>query len=164
VSGPSAPGPEPRPADAEPFATTGSTPPARPLAPPRTFVQRLGLLARSRNMWLFGALQFGVNLGWAFLVTLLPTYLNEAFGVPLEQRGPMQSMVLTVGCVGMVLGGVVTDAVRAKLGPRLGRTVPIGVSLAGCAVALLLVPALASVWLVVAALAVMAFLVDLHNP
>jgi sugar phosphate permease len=140
----------------------GLTPPAR--QEPRTFVQRLGLLARSRNMWLFGALQFGVNLGWAFLVTLFPTYLNEAFGVPLEQRGPMQSMVLTIGCVGMFLGGVATDAVRAKLGPRLGRAVPIGVALAGCAAALLLVPALASVWLVVAALGVMAFLVDLHNP
>src|SRR5262249_747341 len=138
--------------------------PAPAVKPAKTFLQRLGVLARSRNMWLFGALQFGGNLGWAFLVTLFPAYLNEAFGVPLEQRGPMQSLVLVIGCCGMILGGVATDAVRAKLGPRLGRMVPIVVSLSGCAVALFLVPTLPSVWLVVAVLGVMAFLVDLHNP
>ncbi|MBY0514085.1 MAG: MFS transporter [Gemmataceae bacterium] len=129
-----------------------------------SFLRRLGLLARSRNMWLFGALQFGVNLGWAFLVTLFPTYLNEAFEVPLERRGPMQSMVLTIGCFGMFFGGLFTDALRTRLGPKLGRTVPLGVALCGCAAALFLVPTFASVWLVVGALGLMAFLVDLHNP
>lgn len=137
---------------------------ATPVKAPRTFLQRLGLLARTRNMWLFGGVQFAVNLSWAFVVTLLPTYLNEAFGVPLEQRGQMQSMVLAVGCTGMVFGGLVTDYLRKWFGPRLGRSLPLAVTLGGCSVALFLVPTFASVWAVVAALGVMAFLVDLHNP
>ena len=138
--------------------------PAGPPPPPLTFLQRLGVLARSRNMCLFGAVQFGTNLGWAFVVTLLPTYLNEVFGVPLEKRGEMQSVVLYVGCAGMVVGGFVTDGLRQRLGPRLGRSLPVGVTLAGCAVALALAPALPSVWAVIVALGVMAFLVDLGNP
>jgi MFS family permease len=109
-------------------------------------------------------MQFGVNIGWVLLITLLPTYLNEVFTVPLEERGRMQSMVLIIGCGGMFFGGMVTDAFRAWLGPRLGRSVPLGVTLGGCALAVFLVPALASVWAVIVALGVMAFLVDLHNP
>jgi MFS family permease len=136
-------------------ATSGSS---------RTFLQSVRLLARTRNMWLFGGLQFGVNLGWAFVVTLLPTYLNEAFGIPLEEIGPMQSTALTIGCVGMAFGGFVTDALRRWLGPRRGRSVPIAISLSGCAVVFFLIPTLPSAWFVVVALGVMAFLVDLHNP
>ena len=138
--------------------------PADQPRPERTFFQRVGLLARSRNMWLFGAVQFGVNIGWVFLITLLPSYLNEAFGVPLERRGPMQSVVLIIGCFGMFFGGMLTDGMRGWLGPRLGRTVPLGITLGGCALALFLIPTFSSVWVVLAALGVMAFLVDLHNP
>jgi MFS family permease len=129
-----------------------------------TFLGRLGVLARSRNMWAFGAVQFGANIGWAFVVTLLPTYLNEVFRVPLEERGRMQSMVLLIGCFGMILGGVATDWLRQRLGPRLGRSLPVAVTLGGCAVALFLVPSLPSVWAVVVTFGVMAFLVDSHNP
>jgi ACS family glucarate transporter-like MFS transporter len=132
--------------------------------PQPTFFHQIRLLARTRNMWLFGALQFGVNLGWVFLITLLPTYLNKVFGVPLEERGRMQTVVLITGCCGMFFGGFVTDALRRRLGPRLGRTVPIAVSLSGCALAFFLVPSLPTAWAIVAALGVMAFLVDLHNP
>jgi MFS transporter, ACS family, glucarate transporter len=137
---------------------------ARGVRPPLTFFQRIGLLARTRNMWLFGGVQFGVNLGWAFVVTLLPTYLNEAFGIPLKEIGPMQSTALTIGCVGMVFGGFATDALRRRFGPRLGRSVPIAVTLGGCALVFFLAPGLPSAWAVVIALGVMAFLVDLHNP
>jgi ACS family glucarate transporter-like MFS transporter len=129
-----------------------------------TFLQRLALLARTRNMWLYGAMQFSVNIGWVFVITLLPTYLNQQFGVPLEERGRMQSMVLIIGCCGMFFGGFVTDAFRVWLGPRLGRSVPLAVTLTGCALAFFLIPALATVWAVIVALGVMAFLVDLHNP
>jgi MFS family permease len=145
---------------------TRPLPPSAPTAtsPLRTFLHRLLVLARSRNMWLSGGAQFGVNIGWAFVVTLLPTYLNRVHGVALEERGEMQTVVLLVGCAGMILGGIVTDKLRRWLGPRLGRSLPIGVTLSGCAVALFLVPALPTVWLVIAAFAAMAFLVDFHNP
>ena len=129
-----------------------------------TFVERLGLLARSRNMWLSGSAQFGVNLGWAFIVTLLPTYLNEVFRTPLKEVGPMQSTALTIGFLGMLCGGVFTDGLRRWLGARYGRSVPIGASLTGCAVVFFIIPQLPTAWAVVYALGTMAFLVDLHNP
>ena len=147
-----------RPPGAEADAVSTST------APPPSFLRNLGLLCRSRNMWYFGSLQFGVNLGWVFLVTLFPTYLKEVFELPPKTIGLMQTVVLGIGCLGMVSGGVVTDMVCRRLGPRLGRSVPIGVALGGCALALAVVPALGSVWAVVVVLGLMAFLVDMHNP
>jgi sugar phosphate permease len=154
------------PSPAEKAEDLAGLPPARPpvVVPTPTFVQRLGILARSPNMWFSGGAQFGVNVGWALLITLLPSYLNQEFGVPLEKRGEMQSVVLYVGCCGKLLGGVVTDALHKRLGPRLGRSVPIGTGLGGCAACMFLVPTLPTPWAVVAALGVMAFLVDLHNP
>jgi MFS family permease len=134
------------------------------LAAELTLLRRIGRLARTRNMGLFGAVQFGVNLGWAFVITLLPTYLNETFGIPLDEVGSMQSAALTIGCLGMVCGGVFTDYLRARLGPKRGRSVPIVAALTGCAVVFLVIPLLPSAWAVVAALGAMAFLVDLHNP
>jgi sugar phosphate permease len=147
-------------APAEPTREGGS--PSQEVGPPSFFGQ-LALLIRSRNMWLFGGVQFGVNIGWAFIITLLPTYLNSV-SVPFEQRGLMQTVVLLVGCCGMLCGGFVTDALRQRLGPRLGRSVPIGATVGGCSAILFLVPLLPGAWAVVAALGLMAFLVDLHNP
>jgi sugar phosphate permease len=134
---------------------------ARPREP---FVAKLALLAKSRNMQLYGAMQFGVNLGWVFLITLLPTYLNQVHDVPLEERGRMQSTALFIGIAGMILGGGFTDLLRAWLGPRLGRSLPLGISLGGCALAVFLAPNLPSAWAIIIALGVMAFLVDMHNP
>jgi MFS family permease len=148
--------------DHPPGAAPSPTSPAASSAP--TFTRSLALLCRSRNMWFFGSLQFGVNLGWAFLVTLFPIYLKEVFDLPPKQIGLMQTVVLGIGCIGMISGGVVTDMLRRRLGPRLGRSVPIAVALGGCAVALFFVPILPSVWLVVIVLGMMAFLVDMHNP
>jgi MFS family permease len=157
-----APGPDPA-ADWHALPGAAGAPDGAPKPPP-TFLQRLAILCRSRNMWLYGTMQFGVNIGWVFIITLLPTYLNQVFKVPLEERGRMQSMVLFIGLFGMIFGGVFTDLLRGWLGPRLGRSVPLAVSLGGCAVAFFLIPTLATVWAVVLALGVMAFLVDLHNP
>jgi MFS family permease len=141
-------------------ATTGAT--AR--GPELTLLERVARLARTRNMQLIGGVQFGVNIGWAFIITLLPTYLKEAFGVPLEQVGPMQSAALAIGCLGMIFGGVFTDWLRLKLGPRLGRSVPVVGTIGGCAAVFLILPLLPTAWAVVVALGVMAFLVDMHNP
>lgn len=135
-------------------------------SPPKelSLFARIRVLARSRNMWLCGALQFGVNVGWAFIITLLPTYLKEAFDTPLKEVGRMQTVALTIGCLGMIFGGVFTDFMRHWLGPKAGRSVPIGLALTGCAVVFLLIPQLPDAWTVVVALGVMAFLVDMHNP
>lgn len=115
-------------------------------------------------MWLFGFVQTGVNIGWAFLITLLPDYLWERFSVEPDDRGTMQSVILAVGCAGMVVGGLTTDWFRRMLGPRWGRAIPLGVTSAGCAALCLLVCAMNDPWAVTALLAAMAFLVDLSVP
>jgi len=158
-----------RPTQANLSSDSPSEPPSpvreeRANKPERSFFQLLGVLARSRNMWLSGSAQFGVNFGWAFIVTLLPTYLNEVFGTPLKEVGPMQSTALTIGVLGMACGGVFTDLLRRWLGPKYGRSIPIGIGLSGCAVVFFVVPNLPTAWTVVFALGIMAFLVDLHNP
>src|SRR5207248_6893389 len=47
---------------------------------------------------------------------------------------------------------------------RLGRSVPICLTLGGCAAVFWTIPTLPTAWAVIVALGVMAFLVDLHNP
>lgn len=132
--------------------------------PQRPFLERIGILLRSRNMFLFALVQFSVNVGWAPLVTLLPTYLNEVFGTPLKEIGAMQSTALLIGCVGMLSGGYVTDLLYRKLGPRWGRSIPVGVAKAGCVVCCFLVPQVDSAWNAIFVLGAMAFLVDMGNP
>lgn len=134
------------------------------LGPTPGALDRLARLAGSRNMWLYSGVQFGTNFGWAPLVTLLPTFLKEVYDVPIGDRGVMQSAALLAGCVGMVAGGFVTDAVNRRYGPRWGRAAPVAAALAGCAACLVTVPSLASAWSAVAVLGLMAFLVDLSNP
>ena len=151
-----------------PPAGAGGTPvadaPGSPPAARISFFRLVPLLARTRNMWCFGGVQFGVNVGWAFVITLLPTYLKEVFNTPVETVGLMQTVALTMGLCGMICGGFFTDWVRRRLGPKYGRSVPIGIALSGCAVVFLAVPTLPTAWAVVVALGAMAFLVDMHNP
>lgn len=132
--------------------------------PRRAAWMPMRLLVRDRNMWLSGMAQFGTNVGWAFLVTLMPTYLKEAHAVPLEQRGWMQTVALLVGCAGMILGGLLTDAIAQRFGPRWARSTVIGSALLTAAAVCAVCPLLGSVWLVVAALSAVAFLTDLQNP
>jgi MFS transporter, ACS family, glucarate transporter len=129
-----------------------------------TWLQRIGALINSRNMWLFGAAQFCVNVGWAFLVTNLPTYLNERFSVELNEVGQMQTVALTIGCVGMALGGLFADLMYRLLGPRWGRSIPISAVMFLCAATYVVATQMPSPWLVIGALAMMAFLVDLGVP
>lgn len=122
------------------------------------------VLVRSRSMFLSGLMQFGINIGWVFLITLLPRYLVEAYRVPIEERGMMATVPLLAGCVGMLLGGRLTDVLTRSLGRRWGRALPIGLTQFVCAAACLACPLLPGAWSVVAALAVMAMAVDLGVP
>lgn len=150
--------------DHPPGGAPGAPAPVPAPAPELSLYRRIGRLARTRNMWLFGGVQFGVNLGWAFIVTLMPTYLKDVFGTPVETVGTMQTTALTIGISGMALGGVFTDWLRARLGPKRGRSIPIATTLSMCAVAFLVMPTLPTAWAVVFALGMMAFFVDMHNP
>jgi MFS family permease len=129
----------------------------------RAFGRQLVTLMGTRRMWIFGALQFCNNVSWAFLVTLLPTFLKDA-DVEIGLRGNIQTGVLLTGCVGMLVGGLVTDAVRRRLGPRWGRSVPIAVMMTFCAGMCAVLSSSPSLWVAVAALALMAFGQDLGIP
>ena len=52
----------------------------------------------------------GYALGWAFLVTLMPTFLKQAKGLGDVATGSMSSVALLVGMVGMLGGGCMTPA------------------------------------------------------
>jgi nitrate/nitrite transporter NarK len=121
-------------------------------------------LATSRNQWMFSATNVFANVGWVFLITSLPRFLDERFGVPVEQRGLMTTVPLFLASFGMIAGGRLTDWLTGRYGRRIGRAVPMGVLKAPCVVAMLLCPFLPSAWAVTAALAVMAVFQDLGIP
>jgi sugar phosphate permease len=139
-------------------------PPPASADPSTSWGKRLLALGFSPNMWLFGATQFFVNVSWAFLITNLPTYLNDRFAVDLKEVGQMQTVALTVGCVGMALGGFFADGMYRLLGPRWGRSIPISGVMFLCAVMYMAATQLPTAWAVIVALAMMAFLVDLGIP
>lgn len=93
----------------------------------RTGVPLLGLVT-SGSMWLNCFSQFGINVGWVFLVTWLPRYLDQEHGVPIEMRAVMTMLPLWAACCGGPLGGLMTDAMTRRLGLRWGRVVPMASS------------------------------------
>jgi MFS family permease len=84
--------------------------------------------------------------------------------VPIEERGTMAMAPAVAACVGMFLGGGLTDWLAARLGLRWGRALPIGMVPLICAVSYLACPFLPGAWPVIGALCVMAFAVDLGVP
>jgi MFS family permease len=97
-------------------SATRATPP--PSAPPWK------ALLKSGNQWLSSASQFFICVSWTFVITLMPLYLAEAFAVPNEELGAMASVPILVGCVGMLVGGSLTDILTRRLGVRWGRALP----------------------------------------
>jgi sugar phosphate permease len=121
-------------------------------------------VCRNRSVWLSCLTQSAMNVGWAFLVTWLPTYLAEVRGVEAVEGGRMVTLVLACGMVGMLVGGPLCDWTTARLGPRWGRVVPIviGCLLAGSAYLGCLVVDTAPA--VVGCCALVSFATDLGNP
>lgn len=144
------------PSPAEPPAENGAKPPA-------TLLRRLRVIATTRTMWLFGGVQFCNNVSWAFLVTLLPTFLKDA-NIEIGLRSDIQTGVLFAGCVGTLLGGFATDAVRRRLGPRWSRAAPIAAMMTLCAVMCGVVSSSPGLWVAVGALAMMSMCQDIGIP
>ena len=138
----------------EPETTSTGRPAFPPLLP----------LMCSGTMWLMCALQFGINVGWVFLVTWLPTYLKDVKQVDPKVGGLMSTIVLVAGIVGMLLGGPLTDVSARKLGPRWGRSLPLAVCYAVALVAYLSCLRLESAWSFVIAASVVAFATDMSVP
>ncbi|MCB1235700.1 MAG: MFS transporter [Verrucomicrobiae bacterium] len=121
-------------------------------------------LVESGTMWLMCALQFGINVGWVFLVTWLPTYLQEVKHVEAKAGGNMSTVVLCAGIAGMLAGGPVADFAARKLGPRWGRSAPMAAAYAVALLAYLACLRIESVWAFVAVVALVAFATDLSVP
>lgn len=121
-------------------------------------------LMRSGTMWLMCLLQFGINIGWVFLITWLPRYLQDVKGVSQTEGGAMSTTVLFAGIVGMLLGGQLTDYATRKLGRRWGRSLPLIICYAIAVVAYLSCLKLESAWAFIAAASIVAFVTDLSVP
>jgi len=72
--------------------------------------------------------QFATNLGWMFLVTWLPRYLDEVHKVPVLERGFLASVPIFAGMAGMLAGGPWTDGLTKRFGVLWGRRLPIVIS------------------------------------
>lgn len=121
-------------------------------------------LLRSPTMWLMCALQYGINIGWVFLVTWLPTYLKEVKEVDPKIGGLMSTIVLFAGIVGMLCGGPVTDYAARRIGRRWGRSLPAALCYAMAVGAYLSCLYLESAWAFIAAASVVAFATDMSVP
>ncbi len=139
-------------------------PPKEPGPSWRELLVALGTFSRSRSLWLLSAGQFFTNVGWAFLITWLPTYLAEEKHVEAVSGAKMVTLVLGVGMFGQLAGGWLCDWATRRIGLRWGRVLPMcaasvvaGLAYVGCLSA-------GSAWAIVACCAVVSFATDVANP
>ena len=121
-------------------------------------------ICRNPSLALNSIEQFCINIGWAYLITWLPTYLKEVQKVSDSQGALMVSIVLGMGMLRQLVGGYAADFSVKRFGLRIGRVVPITTStwIAGCAYLLCL--QMDSAWGVVACCAVVSMMTDVGNP
>jgi MFS family permease len=74
-----------------------------------------------RNMLPLCVMYFPNSYGFYFCITWLPTYLHEKHGFGAASLGIFAGLPLILSIVGDLVGGIVTDAVTARFGLRLGR-------------------------------------------
>ena len=72
--------------------------------------------------------QFLTNIGWLFVVTSLPRYLDNVHGVPLVMKGFMTAFPSGIGIVGLFAGGRATDWAVRRWGLKRGRQIPLATS------------------------------------
>ncbi|MBL8793128.1 MAG: MFS transporter [Planctomycetia bacterium] len=132
--------------------------------PPIRGQNPLPLLIRSRTLWLSAFCQFCINFGWAFLITRLPSFLEDRFGVSIEERGLMAMMPLLAGATLVLLGGWLTDRLTHRLGRRWGRALPLGTLPLLGTVAFLACAGAPSAWTATACLALVAIATDMASP
>lgn len=77
------------------------------------------------SLWGNSTTQFLTNVGWLFILSSLPRYLEKVHEVPLLMRGVMTTFPIGTGIVGMFLGGRCTDWAVRRLGLKWGRRVPL---------------------------------------
>jgi MFS family permease len=133
-----------------------------PPSPPPTFPIRQ--LSLHPGLWLLNLGMLGLNFGWAFLITWLPTYLMEVRGLDQVTASRNVSIALAAGMAGMLFGGWWCDQLTQRFGLKWGRRLPF---LTGCSLAALAYiscPFLPSAAAVTIACAVVAFSADSVMP
>lgn len=121
-------------------------------------------LLRHRGLWLLSLGGIGMNLGWAFLITWLPTYLHEVRALETVTASRFVSIALACAMSGMLFGGWWCDFLARRFGQRWGRRLPILIGSAVAIAAYLVCPLLGSPLAVVVACAVVAFASDSITP
>lgn len=125
------------------------------------------------GLWGNSLMQAFTNIGWLFVVTWLPRYLDEVHAVSLKWQAIMTAIPTGAGILGMYLGGWWTDLATARAGKKWGRRLPIlatrfaaGLGFAICMILNIAVAAGPEwlPWAYVAALCLMASAVDMGNP
>ena len=121
--------------DDEATRTAKMKEPGNPKFPFRAFMT-------SPSLWGNSLTQFLTNIGWLFVVTSLPRYLDKVHGVPLVTNGFMTAFPSGIGIVGLFAGGRATDWAVRVFGLKRGRQIPLAASrftaAAGYAMCLLL--------------------------
>ncbi len=126
------------------------------------FPWRLALTHRS--LWMNSGAQFFTNLGWAFLAVSLSKYLIEVKGVERKLAETINTLALSIGILGLIVGGYFTDACLRKWGVRLGRIIPLAGSRFLAAAFFVLALALDNPWALMAAFGMAAFSTDFGLP
>lgn len=88
----------------------------------------VGAFVAGRAVWLCSLVQFLANFAWVFVITKLPEFLQAVYGSSAEDAADYQSLPLYAGAVGLLCGGVISDAATRRLGPRWGRALPVAVT------------------------------------
>jgi len=84
-------------------------------------------LLTSRNLWALCGAYFANSYGFYFLITWLPTYLEQARGMSKGALSLFAGLPLLLSVLGDFFGGVVTDKLTRAFGLRIGRAA-VGVS------------------------------------
>ena len=117
-------------------------------------------LVCSGSMWLMCVVGWGTNVGWVFLVVWLPSYLKDVQARGDVKGGFLVTVVLSIGMLGMLLGGWVTDYTTRRYGLRWGRILPLSLSRFAAAGAYIGCLYFESVWMLIAAFALVSFATD----
>lgn len=77
------------------------------------------------SLWGSSLTQFFTNLGWFFVVSLMPRYLDQIHGIGLVKQGVMTALPSALGILGLFLGGRCADWAVRQFGLKLGRRIPL---------------------------------------
>jgi sugar phosphate permease len=136
-------------------------PPGVPVPHGRARRAPVRAMFRNRSLWCLSVAMFCTNIGWAFLITWLPTYMKDVKHLEASVGAWMSTLSLLGGIIGMVLGGYLADLAVRVLSLRWARGVPIAASRFLGMIAYIVAIQFDSVWVATAAFAIVAFSTDL---